>query len=240
MPTTEIEIKTADGTVDTHFVLPDGAGPWPAAIFYMDGLGIRPVLVEMAERLAGNGYAVLLPNLYYRFGKAQPIDFMADRDRMMEMVASVTNQAIVSDTRAFLDFLDMQQSVEGPKLGAVGYCMGGALALTVAANFPERFAAAASFHGARLATDAPDSPHRQAARMQGEIYVGVAEIDPYLTEGETERVDVALREAGTRSTVEIYPDVRHGFAVPGLEVYDRAASERHWDRLLDLFARTLG
>ncbi len=242
MPHTETTITTADGTVDTHFFLPEGPdqkrGPWPAVIFYMDGVGIRPVLFEMAERLASHGYAVLLPNLYYRHGPAAPVD-LSDRDRLMALVASVTNAGIVSDTKAFLSFLDMQEAVKGPKLGTVGYCMGGALSLTAAANFPERVAAAASFHGARLATEAPDSPHLQAVRMKGEIYVGVSEVDPYLSPGETERLEAALKTAGTNHTVEIYPGVEHGFAVPGLPVYDRDASERHWDRLLALFERNL-
>jgi carboxymethylenebutenolidase len=239
MPTSEIVIQTDDGAVDTYFVLPEGAGPWPAVIFYMDGLSLRPELVQMAERLASHGYAVLLPNLYYRHGPAAPLDFETERDRMMEMVRSVTNAAIVKDTKAFLGFLDMQSSVGGPKIGAVGYCMGGALVLTVAGNFPERVAAGASFHGARLATDAPDSPHLLAPRMAGEIYVGVSEIDPYLEPGETERLEAALKDAGATYAVEIYPGVRHGFAVPGHGVYDKPASEHHWDRLLALFARAL-
>jgi carboxymethylenebutenolidase len=239
MPKTETEIKTADGTVDTHFFLPEGQGPWPAVIFYMDGLGIRQALFDMGERLAGNGYAVLLPNLYYRHGPAQPIDMMNDREKMMEMVASVTNARIVEDTKAFLGFLDMQQSVKGPKIGTTGYCMGGALSLTAAGNFPERVAAACSFHGARLATDAPDSPHTLAPKMQGEIYVGVSEIDPWLSEGETDRLKAALEAAGTNATVEIYPGVQHGFAVPGLPIYDRDASEHHWDMMLSVFKRNV-
>lgn len=234
-----VEIKTADGTVDTHFFLPDGQGPWPAVIFYMDGLGIRQALFDMAERLNRNGYAVLLPNLYYRAGPATPIDPVNDRDRMMALVQSVTNARIVEDTKAFLGFLDMQPQVKGPKVGTTGYCMGGALSLTAAANFPERVVAAASFHGARLATDEPDSPHRQAGKIKGEIYVGVSEIDPWLTAGETDRVKAAFAAAGTRAVVEIYPGVQHGFAVPGLPIYDRAASEHHWDCMLGLFARNL-
>jgi len=239
MPKSETTITTADGTVDAHFFLPEGQGPWPAVIFYMDGLGIRQALFDMGERLAGNEYAVLLPNLYYTHGPAQPIDMVNDRDKMMAMVQSVTNARIVEDTKAFLGFLDMQQSVKGPKIGTTGYCMGGALSLTAAANFPERVVAACSFHGARLATDAPDSPHTQAGKMTGEIYVGVSEIDPWLSEGETDRLKAAFDAAGTNATVEIYPGVNHGFAVPGTPIYDRDASERHWERMLGLFKRNL-
>lgn len=235
-----IEIRTEDGTVDGRFFQPVGAGPHPAVLFYMDGLGLRQALFDMGQRLADNGYAVLLPNMYYRHGPAQPIDMMKDRDRMMEMVQSVTNAGTIRDTAHFLAFLDNQQGVSAAKIGTVGYCMGGALSLTAAGAYPNRVAAAASYHGARLATDAPDSPHLLASKMRGEIYVGVSEIDPWLAEGETERLEEALKAAGTNATVEIYPGVQHGFAVPGLPIYDKAASERHWDRLLALFKRNLG
>ncbi len=234
----KVEIKTQDGVADSHFFLPEGTGKHPAVLFYMDGLGIRQALFDMAERLAANGYAVLLPNMYYRHGPSAPIDMMKDRERMMEMVQSVTNRGTMQDTEHFLAFLDSQPGVAGPKIGTVGYCMGGALSLTAAGTYG-RVAAAASFHGARLATDAPDSPHLLAGKMHGEIYVGVSEIDPWLAPGETDKLEAALKAAGTNATVEIYPGVQHGFAVPGLPIYDREASERHWDRLLALFKRNL-
>jgi carboxymethylenebutenolidase len=236
---TQIDIKTQDGVSDSHFFTPPSDDPAPAILFYMDGLGLRQALFDMAERLASNGYAVLLPNMYYRHGPASPIDMTKDRDRMMQMVMSVTNEGTMQDTDHFLAFLDSQPGVAGSNIGTIGYCMGGALSLTAAGTYPERVQAAASFHGARLATDAPDSPHLLAPEMLGEIYVGVSEIDPYLAEGETERLDAALKQAGVNATVEIYPGVQHGLAVPGIPIYDREASERHWDRLLALFARNL-
>ena len=158
---------------------------------------------------------------------------------MMQLVMSVTNKGTMQDTEHFLAFLDSQPSVAGSNIGTIGYCMGGPLSLTAAGTYPERVQAAASFHGARLATDAPDSPHLLAPEMLGEVYVGVSEIDPYLAEGETDRLEAALKQAGVNATVEIYPGVHHGFAVPGLPIYDREASERHWDRLLALFERNL-
>jgi carboxymethylenebutenolidase len=240
MTAQQIAIKTADGVVDSHFFTPAAGGRHPAVIFYMDGLGIRPALLEMGQRLADNGYAVLLPNLYYRHGPAgDPLDLLNDRDKMMTRVMSVTNEGTMRDTERFFAFLDTQNSVAGTRVGCTGYCMGGALSLTAAGTFTDRMVAAASLHGARLATDAPDSPHLLAPKMKGEVYVGVSEIDPYLVEGETERLDGALKTAGTNATVEIYPGVQHGFAVPGLPIYDRDASERHWDRLLGLYKRNL-
>lgn len=238
MTTATIAIETSDGIADGYFLHPDDA-PAPAVIIFMDGLGLRPEYIAMAERLVANGYAVLLPNMYYRFNPFEPLNLATDHDRMMAMVATITPTTANRDTKAFLNFLGEHPAVRGRKVGCVGYCMGGAPALSAAAAFPDRIAAAASFHGGRLAIDEPDSPHRRASEMQGEIYVGVSEIDPWLEPGETERLKSALEAGGTKHTVETYPGAQHGFAVPGLSVYDEAMSERHWERLLDLFGRTL-
>jgi carboxymethylenebutenolidase len=212
----------------------------------MDGVGIRPALFDMAARLAAAGYTVLLPNLYYRAGRAEPFDPATvfaegpERDRLTAMLQAVTPAAAMRDTGAFLAFLDARPEVEKGKIGCVGYCMGGGLALTAAGTFPDRFAAAASFHGGRLATDAPDSPHLLAPKIQSEVYIGVAGVDPWLAPGETERLKAALEFHKVDATVEIYPAVKHGFAPPDMPVYDHDASERHWERLLDLFGRALG
>ncbi len=122
----------------------------------------------MAERLTENGYAVLMPNMFYRYGPAQPLDFATDRDKIMEMIFSLNEKGMMQDTEHFLAYLDAQPGVLGPKVGCTGYCMGGAPSLTSSATFPDRVVAAASFHGGRLATDAPDSPHSaRAPEMRG-------------------------------------------------------------------------
>ena len=126
-------------------------------------------------------------------------------------------------------------------MGALGYCMGGGYALGAAGTFPDRVAVAASFHGGALATDKPDSPHLLAPSMRARIYVGVAEIDPSFPDEQRQRLDGrARRRPASGYTLEIYPHAKHGFAVNGHLVYDREASERHWERLLRLLQETLG
>jgi carboxymethylenebutenolidase len=239
------ELKTADGTCRCYAYTAPGEQPAPAVILFMDGLGIRPDLRGMAERLASNGFFVLLPNLYYRAGETplfDPATMMSDpaqRDRMMELVRSVTSAGVTRDTQACLDHLSGEPKVAGSRVGCVGYCMGGSIALRAAASFPDRVAAAASIHGAGLATDLPDSPHRGLGKVRGAVYVAVAGIDPWLQPGETERLREALVAAGTRHDVEMYPDVQHGFAANGTPMYDRAAAERHWERIVSLFRAEL-
>jgi carboxymethylenebutenolidase len=240
-----IDIKTKDGVAPCHFFGPPQEGSRPAVIFYMDAFGIRPALCDMAERLASHGYHVLLPDLYYRLGPIKPFDMATvlneglERDRLMSLARSLNHKIVMEDTASFLDFLELQPSVAGRKTGCVGYCMGGAFALSAAGTFPDRIAAAASLHGARLATDQPDSPHLLATKMRAGVYVGIAGIDPYFTPEEKHRLASAFKSAGVEHTIEVYADVKHGFAVNDTHAYDRAASELHWQRILKLFAGNL-
>ncbi len=171
-----IEIKTKDGLAPCHFFTPPRTGSRPAVIFYMDAIGIRPALFDMAQRLASSGYYVLLPNLYYRSGPIKPFDAATifkegpERDRMMPLVRSLNHKLVMEDTASFLDFLQQQPTIAGQKIGCVGYCMGGGFALSAAGTFPDRIAAAASLHGGRLATDQPDSPHLLAPKMRAEAF----------------------------------------------------------------------
>ena len=245
MPRHRIDLDTADGVLDCYLFEPAGAGPWPAVIFYMDAFGIRADLDVMAQRLADAGYVVAVPNLYHRAGTFPPFDPAlvaaggSERDRFMGMIRSIDGDLVMRDTAAVLAHLETRRSVQPGPIGTVGYCMGGGYALRAAGVFPDRVAAAASFHGGSLATDRPDSPHRLAERMRARLYVGAAGIDPGFTDEQRQRLDEALRAAGIRHDIEVYAEAQHGFAVHNHRVYDRAASERHWERLLALFEAEL-
>lgn len=242
-----ITIESADGRIPCRTYHPPigEAHAWPAVVYLMDGMGIRPTLLGQAERLAQLGFYVLVPDLYYRGAPYAPFDHSTLQDdpkeqqRVMGLVKLVTNEAVMRDLRACFEFFDRQPEVKGKPVGCVGYCMGGPLALFAAGTFPERVTAAASIHGANLATDRPDSPHRLARKMTGELYLGVAEHDPYILPGETERIDAALREAGANYHLEHYPGCHHGFALVGAHGFDAEADALHRRRIVDMFHRNL-
>jgi carboxymethylenebutenolidase len=240
-----VDIRTTDGVLDCHVFNPDGRGPWPGVLIYMDAFGIRPELASMAQRLASDGYTVALPNLYFRSGAFPPFNPSEvivegpERDRFKGMIASITDTMVMADTASVIDALDSLPVVRAGPMGVVGYCMGGGFALGAAGTFPARIAAAASFHGGSLATDKPDSPHRRAAGIRGRVYIGVAAIDPTFTQEQEQRLRKALDDGGVDYLMETYEGAKHGFAVTGHRVYDRDASERHWQVLLRLFRDTL-
>ena len=245
MPVNRVDIGTKDGTVKCQLFSLSDADRAPAVILYMDAFGIRPALEQMAQRIAAAGYYVLLPDLYYRHGSLPPFDPKvvfdepSEREKLMGLVRSLKNEMVMDDTRSCLSFLGSNIQTDGQPVACVGYCMGGPFALSAAGTFPKSIRAAASIHGGRLATDQPDSPHLLAKKMKAGVYVGVAGIDPHFTAEERERLESALKSAHVKHTVEVYPDVKHGFAVSDTAVYDRAASERHFQRILDLFAKNL-
>jgi carboxymethylenebutenolidase len=240
-----VDVETTDGTLDCYTFTPAGTGRWPPVLMYMDAFGIREQLGEMAERLASHGYFVVLPNLYYRTGAFRPFDRQAvlvegpERDRFKSMIQSINPALVMRDTAAVIDMLDRDAAVRPGPIGVVGYCMGGGYALTGAATFPDRIAAAASFHGGSLATEKADSPHTLAPRMRARVYIGAAEIDPSFPTEQQERLERALADARVDYTLEVYEGAKHGFAVTGHLVYDRDASERHWTRLIALLGQTL-
>lgn len=233
----EADIQTNDGVMNTYVVYPDEGGPFPVILFLMDAPGRRPELEQMACRLACSGYCVLLPNLYYR--KARDPD-LHNRDTMVEYMDSLSNQLVLEDCQALLNWTANQPFASDGPAGVVGYCMSGPFAFTVAGQMPERVRAGASLHGVRLMTEAADSPHLNAANVSGEFYIGCAQYDHWAPVEMINRLQHFTEEHAARVRIEWYPNTEHGFVFPERAgKYHRIAAERHWHRLQTLFARHL-
>lgn len=233
MPSVSATVTTPDGTCPVTLHTPNGSGPWAGVVMFPDAGGVRPTFHDMADTLAGFGYAVLLPDVYYRHGDWKPFsmktafDDPAERTRLFSMIGTLTQDMISTDAAALFDFLAQRPEVRGERFGVCGYCMGGRMSVIVAGRLPDRVAAAGSIHGGGLVTDGPDSPHLLADRMTATVYVGAAENDASFTSDQAEILDKALEAAGVPHTIETY-HAAHGFAVPDNAPYDPVAAERHW------------
>ncbi|MCF1592358.1 dienelactone hydrolase family protein [Streptomyces muensis] len=243
-----VDIITPDGRADAYIAHPDDGARHPAVLMFMDAFGLRPHLKSMADRLASSGYTVLVPNVFYRNGRAPVVDLPgfidpAERPEIFRSLRpaaeALTSERFVEDSGAYLDWLAAHPLVAAGKMGVSGYCMGAALALRAAGTYPGRVAAAAGFHGAYLATDAPDSPHLLADRVTAELYFGHADQDATNPAEQIDRLDKALMAAGVSHRTEVYTGAPHGFTQADTAMYDAKATERHWTALLALFARTL-
>jgi carboxymethylenebutenolidase len=246
MPRLAVQIPAPDGHSRGTLHIPDGEGPWPGVLVFPDAGGVRETFGQMGDRLAGLDYVAMIPDIYYRAGEWTPFDVATlftdprERARMSGLTRALTNDAIVADARAYADFLLARPEVSGSAIGTTGYCLGGRMSLIAAGGLGPMIAAAASFHGGRLAVaDDPSSPHLSADRITATVYVAGAIKDGSFTTEQAALLDSALAGAGVEHTVEFYP-ARHGFAVPDNPTYDAAAEARHWEALGRLYRDHLG
>ena len=239
-----VSIETPDGTADAFFVHPN-AGRHPAVLIWPDILGLRDAFETMATRLAGAGYAVLVINQYYRTSKAPVLssweEWMSDegKAKLQPMVKAITPAAVMSDANALISWLDTQSAVDtNKKIGTSGYCMGGPFTIRTAAGRSDRVGAAASFHGASLVTDAPDSPHRLFAELEAGLLIAIAQNDDQRQPEAKTQLKEAADAANLHAEIEVYP-AQHGWCALDSAVYDQTQAERAWSRMLAMFREHL-
>jgi len=237
-----INIKTKDGLLDCFVVNPDEFGPFNAVIIYMDAPAIREELRDMARRLATSGYLVILPNLFYRVGKegSYPFSFSKireDKKHFQEMVKTMddtTNNLVNDDSKYILEYLDNNKKVKNKKYGIIGYCMSGQYIVTIAANYPEKICAAASFYGVKIITEEKDSPHLLANQIKANLYLGFAEHDTWVDEEKLKHISEHFNLNTKNFRMEVYKNTEHGFAFPDRHTYDKNSAEKHWTRVNSL------
>jgi carboxymethylenebutenolidase len=242
----DVDVPMANGVSDSALFYPESKGHWPAVLIWTDILGLRPVFREMGQRLAAEGYVVLVPNPFYRNAKAPVVDGSfdfnkpEDRAKVMPMAAALTAEATISDAKAYVAFLDAQpQTDKKKKMGVQGYCMGGPPTFRTAATAPGRIGAAATFHGGGLVTDKPDSPYLMIPQMKAEVLCAVADNDDKRDPAAKDKLKEAFAAAHLKATVEVYEGCNHGWTVRGSQSYNEAGAERAWTELTALYKRNL-
>lgn len=236
-----VGIKTDAGTMETFTVAP-GDGAYPPVILYMDAPGIREELYDFARRIAGQGYFVLLPDMYYREGKIRfdlKTAVKEDMKRMFASMNAINNKLVMDDTRAMLAFLKSHPHAKPGPRGCLGYCMSGQYVVSAAGTFPDDFAATASLYGVGIVTDQPDSPHLLAPKIKSELYLGFAETDMYVPDNVIPTLKKALDDNHVSYRLDIWPGTEHGFCFPQRPTYVEDAAEKVWTLVFDMYARRL-
>jgi carboxymethylenebutenolidase len=241
----DVDIKTPDGTCDAYFVHPS-MGSHPGVLMWPYFFGRRPTFTYMAKRLAESGYSVLVVNPFYRVQKAPtsaPNPDMSDpatRKTLMGLMGALTPQTTVTDAQAFVPWLDHQSSVSKKlKMATTGYCMGGPLTLRTAAVFPDRIGAGATFHGAALVTDKPDSPHLLIGQIKAQYLIAIAESDDKQQPDAKTVLRDSFAKAHLPAEIEVYEGTMHGWCPPDSRVYNHDQAEKAWARQLVLFKKAL-
>jgi len=237
----EVNVTTPDGTADCYFVHPAN-GMAPGVLMWPDIFGLRPTFRQMAKRLAESGYSVLVVNPFYRTKKAPTAENGAATPipQLMPLAQGLNETTQMTDAKAFIAWLDQQPSVaKNRKVGTQGYCMGGPIAFRTAAAVPGRVGAVASFHGGGLVTNAPNSPHLQAAKTKAQFLIDIAENDDARSPDEKNILKETFGKANLPAEVEVYAGAAHGWCPPDSRVYNESQAEKAWSRLLALYGKAL-
>lgn len=240
-----VEITTEDGICDAYFVHP-ATGEHPGVLVWTDILGLRPAFQMMARRLAQSGYSVLTPNPFYRGARAPVVPEGASfqdptvRETVFPLAGMLNADTHFMDARAFIQFLDYQESVDSTrKMGTTGYCMGGPLVMRTMAS-SNRMGAGATFHGGGLVTEAENSPHLLIPFMENSSMLHCIASNDDQEQPEAKNIlRDAYAEADIPAEIEVYAGAMHGWCPPDMPVYNEAQAERAWGRLLNLFGNTL-
>ena len=236
----DVSVTTPDGTADCYFVHPAG-GTAPGVLVWPDIFGLRPAFRQMGKRLAESGYSVLVVNPFYRVQKAPTAENGAATplQQLMPLARALNETTQMTDAKAFLGWLDKQPSVaKNRKMGTQGYCMGGPMAFRTAAAVPDRVGAVASFHGAGLVTDAPNSPHLQAAKTKAHFLIAIAQNDDARSPNDKNVLKETFAKADLPAEIEVYSGA-HGWCPPDTQVYNQEQAEKAWGRLLVLYGKAL-
>ncbi|MEO3872188.1 dienelactone hydrolase family protein [Nonomuraea sp. B12E4] len=244
-----IEISVPDGTAEAILARPDDSAGHPGVLLYMDAIGLRPRIQEMADRIASWGYVVLAPNLFYRDGSVEDLAPKGDLRQPGEResffagigprIGSMTPERVRADNESYVRTLRALDGVADGPVGAVGYCMGARLAVQVAGAHPGVIAAVGGFHGGGLVTEEPASPHLSLATARAEFVFGHADNDSSMGPDAIERLGQALKDAGLTAVNEVYAGAPHGYTMSDTSMYDEAGCERHFTALRALFTRAL-
>ena len=236
----EVNITTPDGTADCYFVHP-ASGTAPGVLFWPDIFGLRTAVRHVGKRLAESGYSVLVVNPFYRMKKAPTSENASTTpiQQVMPLMQALTEATHMTDAKAFTAWLDQQPSVaKNRKLGTQGYCMGGPMAFRTAVAAPDRVGAVASFHGAALVTNAPNSPHLEAAKTKAQFLIAIATNDDQRSPKDKDVMKETFEKAKLSAEIEVYKGA-HGWCPPDTQVYNEGEAERAWSRLLALYGKAL-
>lgn len=214
----DLEIPADGGTLPAYRAVP-AAGSGPGVLVLHEAFGLVGQIREVCDRLAREGFVALAPDL---FRGDRPSDLDAARTR----AAALELDAVSADLEASINELLNDSTVEGARVGVVGFCLGGHLALLAASKSP-RVAAAVDFYGFHPGLKI------EVEAIQGSALVIHAELDEFIPAEVVDRLEQELEPLGPRATLIIQPGVGHAFmndARP--DRYDAVAAVEGWERML--------
>jgi len=225
-----VEFESNGGTAAGYLVRPDG-GAGPGVVVVQEWWGLDSGIKEMAERLGAAGFVALAPDLYH--GEVAGHDEM---DKASELMQRLPPDRAARDMSAAVDHLAGHQAVTSEGIGVVGFCMGGMLALILAANRPDQVKAVVAFYGFPQGDMEPDWTLLEA-RVRGHM----AENDDFFGPEAAAALEDKLRALGKDVSITVHPGTGHAFMGPhnAMGTLDEELAERLWPEVVSFLHESL-
>lgn len=222
---------------------PEGDVSRPALIVFHEAFGLNEHIKTLADRLAKEGYVAMAPDLFYK--SPDRIASYDESQKAMGLVASLTDELVMSVTGKAIEYLKSQSFVKSSAIGVIGWCLGGRLAFLAAANFPEDIKSAVPFYGGGITGEMPMpgftmNPLAQADRIKAPMLLIFGDQDQFIPLDQVRRIESRLNDLGKRAEVKVYEGAGHGFFCDERPGHHAEAAEDAWRRTLAFLQNNLG
>jgi carboxymethylenebutenolidase len=231
------------GSMGGYLARPAEGGAHPAVLVFMEIFGVNAHIRDVAERVAREGYVVLAPDYFHRTGPGAEYGYDdAGFAAGMKLLGGLVASEMIADSRAALAWLRRRKDVRGGRIGAMGFCIGGHMTYLTACETDVK--AAASFYGGGIA--APQGPGGEASTLgrtpgiRGRMLCLFGDKDAFIPADQVDQIREALRKAGVKHEVVVYPGAEHGFFCNQRPSFQKQAASDAWERVKALFAEELG
>ncbi|MFO7188731.1 MAG: dienelactone hydrolase family protein [Pseudomonadota bacterium] len=231
----ETKIPVHDGELPAYYAAPQKASKYPVILVVQEIFGVHEHIKDVCRRFAKLGYFAVAPELYARQGD---VSGMSDIPTIFkEVVSKVPDAQVMQDLDATAAWAAKHPKGDGDKLGITGFCWGGRIVWLYAAHNP-KLAAGVAWYG-RLVGDKTENTPRHPLDVAADIRAPVLGLyggaDQGIPVESVERMRAALKAAGRKSEIVVYPDAPHAFHADYRPTYRKAVAEDAWQRCIEWF-----
>ena len=226
-----VEVPASGGTMPAVFARPAAGSRVPGVLVIQEAFGLNGHIKDVARRIAGEGYAALAPDLYWRGGKGRTVGY----DQLPEAIAlmqSLKEPDVVADVGSAVAWLEKQPAARADRIGITGFCMGGRVSFLAACELPDKIRASAPFYGGGI-------PVERTEKLRCPVLAFFGEKDAFIPLDSVERLKAEAKRHGKQVEVVVYPGADHGFFCNERASYQAAAAADSWERLKKFFAAHL-
>jgi dienelactone hydrolase len=226
-----IDVPADAGAMPAFLARPAGAAAAPAVVVIQEAFGLNGNIKDIAQRIAGEGYVALAPDMFWRGGKGR----VAGYDQLpqaLQLMGELHDDTTVADVGSAIAYLQKQAFVRADRIGITGFCMGGRVSYLTACELSGKIKAAAPFYGGGI-------PIYLTEKLTAPVLAFFGAEDPFIPLDQVAALEAEAKKHGKAVEVKVYAGAPHGFFCTERDSYRPEAAQDSWERLKTFFGKHL-